>query len=79
MTNILDWRDKATEEEFEDGYLRFAENKKGKLNNARSFGRAQFKLQDKVIKDRGNISTAYSFDLSALKRVSKAYGATLHE
>ena len=22
MTNILDWRDKATEEEFEDGYLR---------------------------------------------------------
>lgn len=79
MTNILDWRDKATEEEFEDGYLRFAENKKGKLNNARSFGRAQFKLQDKVIKDRGNISTTYSFDLSALKRVSKAYGATLHE
>lgn len=79
MTNILDWRDKASDEEFEDGYLRFAENKKGKINNARSFGRAQYKFKDKVLKNRGNVSTTYSFDLSALKTVSKSYGATLHE
>lgn len=79
MTNILDWRDKATEEEFEDGYLRFAENKKGKINNAKSLGRGQFKLKEKVIKDRGNVSTTYSFDLATLKPVSKSYGATLHE
>ena len=79
MTNILDWRDHATDEEFEDGYLRFAENKKGKINNARSFGRAQFKLDEKVIKDRGNVSTTYSFDLASAKPVAKSYGATLHE
>ena len=79
MTNIVDWREKATEEEFEDGYLRFAENKKGKINNARSFGRSQFKYKDKVIKNRGNISTTYSFDVAELKNASKAFGATVHE
>lgn len=78
-TNILDYKDTATEEEFEDGYLRFAEKKKGKINNARSLGRAQFKLKDKVIKDRFNISTTYSFDLAAIKAASKSFGATLHE
>lgn len=79
MTGIPDYRDKATEEEFEDGYLRFAEKKKGSINPAKSFGNAQFRRKDKVIKNRGNVSTTYSFDMNALKAVAVSCGATVHE
>lgn len=78
-SNIIQHDSEYAEEEFEDGYFKYATKEKAQISNTKSLLNKNFKIKSKAIPDRQGVVNIYSFDLEGLKNVAKDKNLTIHE
>ena len=77
--NILTYDSECTDEEFEDGYIKYAAKEKALLSNTKSLFNKSFKLKCNSLPNRKGIVKVFSFDSIALKTVANNKNLSVQE